>query len=75
MISIIKIAKHYGHSMHPVGATDDALTIKTINSVAQLLIYSWVKKLYDNNSKRLLLFKKVKFNTPCDPICDLFNSS
>lgn len=30
MISIIKIAKLYVHLMHPMGATDDALTIKNL---------------------------------------------
>ena len=51
MISIIKIAKYYGHLMHSVGATDGTLTIKTLNSVAQLLSYPWVKKLYNNPAK------------------------
>ena len=61
--------------MHPVGAIDGTLTIKTPNFVAQLLSYPWVKKLYNNNSKRLFVFKKVKINTPCEPICEFFNSS
>ena len=60
MISIIKIAKFDVHLMHSVGATDGTLTIKTQNSVAQLLNYPWVKKLYNNNSKRLSLSKRSK---------------
>ena len=60
MISIIKIAKLYVHLMHSVGATNDILIIETPNYVAQLLNYPWVKKLYNNNSKRLSLSKRSK---------------
>lgn len=56
----MKIAKFDVHLMHSVGATDGTLTIKTLNSVAQLLSYPWVKKLYNNNSKRLLFSKRSK---------------
>lgn len=62
MISIIKIAKFDVHLMHSVGATNDILIIETPNYVAQLLNYPWVKKLYNNNSKRLLLSKRSKLS-------------
>lgn len=49
--------------MHSVGATDGTLTIKTPNPIAQLLSYPWVKKLYNNNSKSLLLSKRSKLSS------------
>lgn len=64
MTGIMKNAKYYMHLMRPLGATDGTLTIKTLNPIAQLLSYPWVKKLYNNNSKRLLLSKRSKLSCP-----------
>lgn len=50
--------------MRPLGATNDTQTIKTLNPISQLLSYPWVKKLYNNNSKRLLLSKRSKLSCP-----------